>query len=93
MKTLTYLLVALSCVFTGHLAVAEGETQPEVTVTSLKGSLHLLRGRGGNVVASVGTDGILMIDDDYTEYAGAHHAALRGLAGEASVPTFVIQKR
>ena len=90
MKTLINLLIALSCVFTLPLAVSEDEKKPEVTVTALKGNLHMLKGRGGNVVASVGPDGILMIDDDYTEYAGAHHEALRGLAGEKSVPTFVI---
>ena len=70
--------------------MAQEAQDPKVTVTALKGSLHLLKGRGGNVVASVGPDGILMIDDDYTEYAGTHHEALRGLAGEESVPTFVI---
>ena len=30
----------------------------------IKGSLHLLQGRGGNVMASVGPDGILIVDDD-----------------------------
>jgi len=90
MKTLSYLVLPIALLSVAALSTAQDEKQPTVEVSALKGSLHLLKGRGGNVVASVGTDGILMIDDDYTEYAQAHHEALRGLAGDASVPAFVV---
>jgi hypothetical protein len=47
-------IATLSC---NGMAWAE-ETPPAVSVTPLRGSLHLLQGVGGNVLASVGTDGI-----------------------------------
>lgn len=67
-----------------------GESAPSVTTTPLEGPLYLLQGKGGNVVASVGADGILIIDDDYAEYSGAYHAALKSITGTAGLPHFVI---
>ena len=70
---------------------AQPETDvPEVEITPIKGSLYLLQGRGGNVVASVGDDGILIIDDDYAEYATAYHQALKTISGAEGLPEFVI---
>ena len=66
------------------------ESAPSVTTTPLEGPLYLLQGKGGNVVASVGADGILIIDDDYAEYSGAYHAALKSITGTAGLPHFVI---
>ena len=66
------------------------EEAPSVTTTALKGSLYLLQGRGGNVLASVGEDGILIIDDDYTNYALAYQDALDELAGSDATPRFLI---
>ena len=62
--------------------------QPEVKITPLKDSLYLLQGRGGNVVASLGDDGVLMIDNDFANYRPAYQAALDSL-GDAEV-RFVI---
>ena len=53
-----------------------------VAVTSLQGPLHLLQGQGGNVVASVGSDGVLLVDDDYGQHAPAYQEALEGLQGK-----------
>lgn len=64
------------------------EDDPDVTVTPIKGALYLLQGRGGNVVASVGDDGVLLIDSDYTEYASAHASALGELTDDS--PRFVL---
>ena len=73
----------------GWAQAAEEETLT-VKVTPLQGSLYLLQGRGGNVVASVGDDGILIIDDDYAEYANAYHDALKSVSGTDGLPRFVI---
>ena len=62
--------------------------KPEVKITPLKDSLYLLQGRGGNVVASLGDDGVLMIDNDFANYRPAYQAALDSL-GDAKV-RFVI---
>lgn len=90
MKKLSLLVLSFSLlgVSTAHSADA-----PSVSTTPIKGALHLLQGRGGNVVASVGVDGILIIDDDYAAYADAYQAALNKLvpgSDEAEVPQFVI---
>ena len=66
------------------------QTAPTVTVTPLKGPLHLLQGRGGNVVASVGEDGVLLVDDDFAAMATAYGVALAGLAGEGASPAYVL---
>jgi glyoxylase-like metal-dependent hydrolase (beta-lactamase superfamily II) len=68
----------------------EAQEAPRVTSTALKSGLHLLQGRGGNVVASIGEDGVLMIDDDYGEYAEAYHEALRSLQGSDALPRFIV---
>jgi len=67
-------------------------TAPElnVKVTPIKANLYLLKGKGGNVVASVGDDGILIIDDDYVEYGPAYHEALKTLSKTEGVPRLVL---
>ena len=72
------------------LYAQEDAASPSVSTTAIKGNLHLLQGKGGNVVASVGDDGILIIDDDYAEYASAYHVALKQLSGDEGLPRFVI---
>lgn len=64
--------------------------EPTVKVSPIKANLYLLQGRGGNVVASVGDDGILIVDDDYAEYATAYHQALKSISGTDGLPRFVI---
>lgn len=74
-------------------AAQSADGVPEVSVTPLKGALYLLQGRGGNVVASLGEDGILIIDDDYAQYASAYQQALNNLrpgSEDAQTPSFVI---
>ena len=91
MKLFPYALLTASLLLLplgGH-ALAD-EEQPTVDITPIKGKLHLLQGKGGNVLASVGDDGILIIDDDYAEYADALHQALRSVAGNEGLPRFVI---
>ncbi len=57
-------------------AVAE---EPSVNSTGIHDGLHLLQGRGGNVLASVGADGVLLVDSDYANYAPAYQAAIEKL--------------
>lgn len=66
------------------------DSAPDVRVSELRGTLHLLQGRGGNVVASVGDDGILLIDDDYAPLAAAYQKALGALSGSTDTPRFVL---
>lgn len=91
MRKSIYLLLCQALLLTPIASWAQAESDtPTVAITPLQGSLYLLRGRGGNVVASVGDDGILIIDDDYPEYAKAYHEALKSIAGTEGLPRFVI---
>lgn len=86
-----YAVLLTLCLWGTSVGQAQpGEDQLTVSVTALKGALHLLQGRGGNVVASVGEDGILIVDDDYPQFAQAYLSALQSLAGQGSQPSFVV---
>ncbi len=48
----------------------------EMKLTSLRGGVHMLEGRGGNIGVLVGDDGILIVDDQFLPLAGKIEAAL-----------------
>lgn len=58
-----------------------GDTKDDTAIetVSVAGNIHMLVGRGGNVGVSVGTDGILIIDDKFAPMADAIRAALKAL--------------
>ncbi len=58
------LFAACALALATSAAAQDPKTPTTVTTSALTGNLHLLQGRGGNVVASVGEDGVLIIDDD-----------------------------
>jgi glyoxylase-like metal-dependent hydrolase (beta-lactamase superfamily II) len=62
-------------------AVLATQTQPDVEVksTHVAGSVYMLEGRGGNIGACVGSDGILIIDDQFAQLAEKIRAALTQL--------------
>lgn len=90
MKKYAAIIAGLALFTASSFLQAEESDAPAVTVTPVKGSLYILSGRGGNVVASVGDDGILLIDSDYAEYAQAHADALADLTGADEVPQFLL---
>jgi len=91
MRSFSSLVISVAVIVSATLAYAEDNDKPTVEVTSLPAPLHLLQGKGGNVVASVGEDGVLIIDDDYTGYAPAYDEALSRLTGESGTsPRFVL---
>src|SRR6516165_8002398 len=53
----------------------------EIRTTRLAEGLYVLQGAGGNMTASVGADGVLLVDTEYAALADKIRAALRGLAG------------
>ncbi len=59
-----------------------------VKVTKVAGNVYLLQGRGGNVAAIVGPEGILMVDDDYRDLSPKYAAALKELGQEK--PRFIV---
>jgi glyoxylase-like metal-dependent hydrolase (beta-lactamase superfamily II) len=53
----------------------------EVRTTRLVEGLYVLQGAGVNMTASVGTDGVLLVDSEHAALADKVRAALRGLGG------------
>ena len=53
----------------------------EIRTTRLADGLYALQGAGGNMTASVGTDGVLLVDSEFAPLADKIRAALRELGG------------
>ena len=51
----------------------------EIKATKVAGNVYMLEGAGGNIGVSVGTDGILIVDDQFAPLADKIRAALKGL--------------
>jgi cyclase len=51
----------------------------EVKVAPVSGSVYLLQGAGGNIAASVGEDGVVMVDDEFAPIAGRIMDALKSI--------------
>ncbi|MEO8573195.1 MAG: MBL fold metallo-hydrolase [Pyrinomonadaceae bacterium] len=59
----------------------------QVKTTKVSGNVYMLQGRGGNVGALIGMDGILIVDDDYKAISTKLAAALKELG--SATPRFV----
>jgi cyclase len=62
----------------------------EIKTAQLAPNLYLVQGAGGNITASVGADGILLIDDDFAPLADKIRAALMGLGVTSRAVRYVI---
>jgi cyclase len=51
----------------------------QMKVTRVAGNIYMLEGAGGNIGASVGEDGIVVVDDQYAPLAEKIQAALKGI--------------
>ena len=75
-------LVAATVLFALAAAVHAQEqdfTKVEVKATKLGGSVYLLQGAGGNIGASVGEDGIALVDDEFAPLHDKIADALKAL--------------
>ncbi|MGH9948715.1 MAG: MBL fold metallo-hydrolase [Pyrinomonadaceae bacterium] len=73
----------------GHGDDSHFLNKQDVTVktTKVSGNVYMLQGRGGNVGALVGPDGILIVDDDYKAVSEKLAAALKELG--SATPRYV----
>src|SRR5260221_13855890 len=62
----------------------------EIKVTKVSGNIYMLEGQGGNIAASVGEDGIVIVDDQYAPLADKIQAALKNLKITDKPVRFVI---
>lgn len=51
----------------------------QIKVTKVAGNVYMLEGEGGNIGASVGEDGIVIVDDQFAPLAEKIKAALKGV--------------
>jgi cyclase len=57
--------------------IAQDFSSVEVKATKVAGNIYMLTGAGGNIGVSVGSDGIVMIDDQFAPLAPKIEAALK----------------
>src|ERR1700675_2957688 len=81
---------ALAC---GQAASAQQEpdwSKVQIKVTKVSGNIYMLEGEGGNIAASVGEDGIVIVDDQFAPLADKIQAALKNLGITDKPVRFVI---
>src|SRR5437879_5537743 len=70
----------LAFLFTCCLAAQDRDfSKVEMKVTKVAGNIYMLEGAGGNIGASVGEDGIVVVDDQYAPLAEKIQAPLKGV--------------
>jgi cyclase len=77
----TSLLVPSVLLFLALLASAQEQdfSKVQIKVTKVSGNIYMLEGAGGNIAASVGDDGIVIVDDQYAPLADKIAAALKNI--------------
>src|SRR5579864_1984164 len=72
---LAFLLFAILPVY----AQQDDFSKVEIKVQKVSGTVYMLEGSGGNICASVGEDGIVIVDDEFLPLAEKIEAALKGI--------------
>ncbi len=62
-----------------HAYTQEDFSKVEIKAEKIAGNVYMLEGRGGNIGVSVGSDGILIVDDQFAPLADKIKAALKTL--------------
>jgi len=73
-------IVILACLSSGLCFAQDRDfSKVEIKVSKVAGNVYMLQGAGGNIGASVGEDGIVVVDDQYAPLADKIQAALKGI--------------
>jgi len=86
-------LSLLSFVLFATLAFGQGGpdfSKVQIKVTKVSGNLYMLEGAGGNIAASVGEDGIVIVDDQFAPLADKIREALKSTGVTDKPVRFVI---
>jgi cyclase len=87
---LGFILGVVFLVCAGLRAQNKDFSRVEIKVTRVSGNIYMLEGEGGNIAASVGQDGIVIVDDQYAPLAEKIQAALKNLKITDKQVRFVI---
>jgi cyclase len=75
-----FLMLLFVCALpAGAVAQQPDYSKVEIKATKVAGNVYMLQGSGGNIGVSVGTDGILIVDDQFAPLADKIRATLKGL--------------
>lgn len=77
--TCVRLLAGLALVTLPAAAQQQDFSKVEIKVVPAAGNIYMLEGAGGNIGVSAGSDGILIVDDQYAPLAEKIRAALKGI--------------
>jgi cyclase len=77
MKRILVVCFGIALLALGALAQEEDFSKVQIKTTKLSGSVYMLEGAGGNIAASVGDDGIVIVDDQFAPLADKIQAALK----------------
>jgi cyclase len=92
-RTLAILAVAGMTLLCGRAAIAgQGQdfSNVQIKATKVSGNIYMLEGAGGNIAASIGEDGIVIVDDQFAPLADKIQAALKELKITDKPVRFVI---
>jgi len=79
MRKLTLSLLVAGLSIATAAAQDHDFSKVEIKVQKVAGSVYMLQGAGGNIGASIGEDGIVIVDDEYAPLAEKIQAALKGI--------------
>src|SRR6476659_5467122 len=74
MKRIAWVLLLCASV----AAAQQDFSKVQMKVTKVGGTVYMLEGSGGNIGASVGDDGLVIVDDQFAPLADKIQAALKG---------------
>jgi len=94
-KIRTWMISALAGVALFYVQAAAAQQEPDwskvqIKTTKVSGNIYMLEGQGGNIAASVGEDGIVIVDDQFAPLAEKIQAALKDLKITDKPVRFVI---
>jgi cyclase len=82
--------LALVCAQAAAPRQQQDFSKVQIKVTKVSGNIYMLEGAGGNIAASVGEDGIVIVDDQFAPLAEKIQAALKDLKITDKPVRFVI---
>jgi glyoxylase-like metal-dependent hydrolase (beta-lactamase superfamily II) len=86
----TALAAVLFCAIAASQEKTPDWSKVQIKVTKVSGNIYMLEGQGGNIAASVGEDGIVIVDDEFAPLAEKIQAALKNLGITDKPVRFVI---
>src|SRR5436309_12996169 len=92
-RTWMILSLAGTALVNGSAVVAQQQpdfSKVQIKATKVSGNIYMLEGQGGNIAASVGEDGIVIVDDQFAPLAEKIQATLKDLKITDKPVRFVI---